>query len=157
MSGVLDYLARLLGAAAFWFVVLPWQQALRVRCGRWVRLVGPGIYLRLPVLDVVKVESVRVRNSISPVQTLSTSDGALLTLSASVGYAIADLAKIYGSLEHAEDTIVQVTQGVIAAAPLGHIDRTSGEVDRALWALVGRTPEQALAALGGIRRQGETE
>ncbi|MEW5687203.1 MAG: hypothetical protein AB1942_19995 [Pseudomonadota bacterium] len=38
-----------------------------------------------------------------------------------------------------------------ANAPLAHIgealDRLSGEVDRALWMLVGRTPEQALALL----------
>lgn len=115
MSGVFDYIARLLGAAAFWVVVMPWQQALRVRCGRHVRLLGPGIYLKLPVLDAVKVESVRRRTSMVPVQTLSTADGATVTVAAVVGYAIGDLGKLYGGLHHAEDTIVQMTQGAIAA------------------------------------------
>lgn len=43
---------------------------------------------------------------------------------------------------------------LIANAPLGHIafalDRTSADVDRALWSLVGRTPEQPIAVLGGL-------
>lgn len=44
---------------------------------------------------------------------------------------------------------------VLAAvgAPLGHIgqalDRFAPEIDQALWVLVGRTPEQALAVLNG--------
>lgn len=41
---------------------------------------------------------------------------------------------------------------IAAGAPLGHVafalDRTSGDVDRALWTLVGRTPGQALQVLG---------
>jgi len=40
-----------------------------------------------------------------------------------------------------------------AQAPLGHIapalDRFSPDIDLALWALVGRTPQQALAVLNG--------
>lgn len=44
-----------------------------------------------------------------------------------------------------------------ANAPLGAIgqavDRLAPEIDQALWALVGRTPEQALARLNGERVQ----
>lgn len=42
---------------------------------------------------------------------------------------------------------------MMAQAPLGHIafalDRTKSDVDQALWALVGRTPGQALIVLRG--------
>lgn len=114
MSGVMEYLARLFRGFAFWVVVLPWQQALRVRAGRHVRLLKQGIYLKIPVLDVVKVESVRRRTSMVPVQTLSTSDGTTVTVSAVLGYAIGDLERLFRSLHHAEDTIVQSAQGVIA-------------------------------------------
>lgn len=116
MSGVLDYLGRLFGGMVFWIIVLPWQQALRVRAGRYTHLLKPGLYLKLPVIDVVQIESVRRRSSIVPCQTLSTADGATVTVSAVVQYAIDDLGKLYGSLHHAEDTIAQTAQGVIAAA-----------------------------------------
>lgn len=114
MSGVLDYLSRLLGGIAFWVVVLPWQQGLRVRAGRHIRLLKRGIYWKLPVLDVVKVESVRRRTSMLPVQTLSTADGVTVTVSAVVGYEIGDLELLFSTLHHAEDTIIQTAQGVIA-------------------------------------------
>lgn len=114
MSGVLDYLARILGSVAFWIVVLPWQQALRVRAGRHVRLLEQGLYLKIPILDVVKIESVRRRTSMVPVQTLSTADGVTVIVSAVVGYAIGDLQRLFRSLHHAEDTIIQAAQGVIA-------------------------------------------
>jgi hypothetical protein len=118
MTGVLDYLARLLGSIAFWVVILPWQQGLRVRAGRHVRLLQPGIYLKVPALDVVKVESIRRRTSMVPVQTLSTADGATVVVAAAISYAIGDLARLYGSLHHAEDTIVQAAQGCIAVEVL---------------------------------------
>jgi hypothetical protein len=116
MTGVLDYLSRLLGGMAFWIVVLPWQQALRVRAGRHVRLLKQGIYLKLPILDVVNVESVRRRTSLAPVQTLSTACGATVTVGAVISYAVADVEQLYRRLHHAEDTIIQTAQGVIAAA-----------------------------------------
>lgn len=114
MSGVLDYISRLLGGLAFWVVVLPWQQALRVRAGRHVSLLKQGIYLKLPVLDVIQVESVRRRSSMVPTQTLSTANGVTVTVSAVVQYSIRDLELLYRGLHHAEDTIAQMAQGVIA-------------------------------------------
>lgn len=115
MTGVIDYLSRLLGGMAFWVVVLPWQQGLRVRAGRYLQRLGPGLYLKIPVLDDVQVESVRRRTSTLPVQTLSTADGATITVAAAVGYAIGDLERLYRGLHHAEDTIIQAAQGLIAA------------------------------------------
>ncbi len=120
MSGILDYLTRLLRGVAFWVLVLPWQQGLRVRAGRHVRLLSPGMYFKIPLLDVVRVESIRRRTSMVPVQTLSTSDGATVTVSAVVGYVIGDLELLFRSLHHAEDTIVQTVQGVVADQVFKH-------------------------------------
>lgn len=146
MIGVLDYLARLFRGIAFWVVVLPWQQALRVRAGRYVRLLSGGIFLKLPVLDVIQIESVRRRTSLVPTQTLSTSDGATVVVSAVVGYAIGDLEKLYRSLHHAEDTIAQSAQGVIAEEVF-RLRRS--EIDPAKLAdLVNRRLEQMFSPYG---------
>jgi len=114
MSGALGFLTSIFRPFAFWVVVLPWQQAIRVRGGRHVRLLKGGVYLKIPILDVVQIESVRRRTSLVPTQTLSTSDGATVTVSAVVGYAIDSVERLYGSLHHAEDTIAQTAQGAIA-------------------------------------------
>jgi regulator of protease activity HflC (stomatin/prohibitin superfamily) len=119
MTGVLDYIARLLGGVAFWVVVLPWQQALRVRAGAHVRVLTGGIYFKIPIFDVIQVESVRRRTSMVPTQTLSTADGHTVTVAAVIGYAIGDVERLYRSLHHAEDTIVQTAQGEIASDVAG--------------------------------------
>lgn len=114
MTGFLEYLARLLGAAAFWVIVQPWQQGLRTRAGRHARLLGPGLYLKLPVLDQVRVESVRRRSAMLPTQTLSTADGHSLTVGAVIFYRIENLERLFCGLHHAEDTISQTGQGLVA-------------------------------------------
>lgn len=146
MSGILEYLSRVLRGIAFWFVVLPWQQALRVRAGRYVRLLGGGIYLKIPVLDVVQIESVRRRSSMVPTQTLSTADGATVVVSAVIGYAIGDLEKLFRSLHHAEDTIAQSAQGIIAEEVLA---LARAEIEPAkLAGLVNRRMVDAFAPYG---------
>lgn len=140
MSGVLDYLARLLGGVAFWIVVMPWQQALRVRAGRHVRLLKGGLYFKIPVLDVVHVESVRHRTSLVPTQTLSSADGQTVVIAAVVGYAISDVERLYRGLHHAEDTIIQTVQGAIAAEVFG-LRRTEIEPG-----LLGKSVSDQLAA-----------
>jgi regulator of protease activity HflC (stomatin/prohibitin superfamily) len=148
VTGVLDYLARLLGGFAFWVVVLPWQQGLRVRAGRYVRLLEGGLYLKLPVLDVVKVESVRRRNSMLPVQTLTTADGATVTVAGIVAYAIGDLELLFRTLHHAEDTIIQSAGGAIADQVLR---QKRCDLDPAvLGAIVSRQLADAFAPYGLI-------
>lgn len=146
MVGVIDYLARLVGGIAFWVVVLPWQQGLRVRAGRHARPLGPGFYLKLPILDVVLVESVRRRSAMLPTQTLSTAEGVTVTVGAVISYAIGDLQQLYRSLHHAEDTIVQIAQGEIA---IEVFSRRRGEADPAqLCEAVSRRLAEAFAPYG---------
>ena len=119
MNGILDSLTKLLRSLAFWVVVLPWQQAIRVRAGRHARLLRAGIYLKLPILDVFQVESTRRRTTMAPTQTLATADGATVVVGAVVGYAIKDLQRLFGALHHAEDTIAQTAQGIVAETVFG--------------------------------------
>ena len=114
MSGILDTLARLFSSVAFWVMVQPWEQAIRVRAGRHVRRLAPGFHLRIPILDEVHKQTARLRNAIIPTQTLSTTCGATLVVGATIGYAIGDVEKLYRSLHHAEDTITQLAASAIA-------------------------------------------
>lgn len=119
MNGIIDSLTRLFRSLAFWVVVLPWQQAIRVRAGRHSRLLGAGIYLKLPILDVYQIESTRRRTTMAPTQTLATADGATVVVGIVIGYAIRDLERLYGALHHAEDTIAQTAQGIISELVFG--------------------------------------
>lgn len=95
-----------IGRMFAWFVsVAPWEQALRVRFGRHVRLLGPGFYVRFPFVDRVYRQSVRRRLSIIRPQTVTTKDGKAISLSGSVGYSVSDLRQLYNTLHDASDTI----------------------------------------------------
>lgn len=89
-----------------WIVVVtPWEQALRVRLGKRVRLLEAGIYFKIPFVDRVYRQSVRRRMCLISPQTLSTPDGATLTISAYVGYRIENIKTLYFSLHDAGATI----------------------------------------------------
>lgn len=101
-------------AFQWWIVVQPWEQALRVRMGKHVQRIGPGVHLRIPLVHSVYRQSVRMRVTTLPLQTLTTTDGKTLTLAATVGYVIDDIERLYQTLHHAEGTIINMAQSTIA-------------------------------------------
>ncbi len=106
-----DRFVRLL---TWWVVVTPWEQALRVRFGKRVTRLSPGIHLKIPVFDAIYKQSVRLRASSLPVQTITTADGRTITLAAVLNYEISDIQQLYMTLHHAEDTIRNLATGAIA-------------------------------------------
>lgn len=118
MSNFWDFIEKLRQLLLWWVVVTPWEQAMRVRTIPWrrqrVKKLPPGIHLKLPMVDQVYKQSVRLRTVSLPIQTLTTQDDQTLTLSGVFGYSISDLQLLYDTLHHAEDTIRNKAQSSIA-------------------------------------------
>lgn len=105
---------RITGIFTWVIIVAPWEQAIRVRRGRGVKLLKSGMHLRIPVLDRVYRQPTRRRmNTIQP-QTLTTIDRTTITLSSTIGYAIIDLLKLFEALHDASDTIEAEAAALIA-------------------------------------------
>lgn len=119
MNEIIATLGRLFSQVAFWATVAPWELALRVRAGRHVRCLPPGLHLRIPIIDQIFKQSVRLRSSTIPTQTLSTTDGATVIVGAMLSYAIGDIKSLYDRLHHAEDTVTQLASGTIASIVSG--------------------------------------
>lgn len=103
---VLQELARgLRGLFQWWVVVAPWERAMRVRGGKRSKLLGPGIHLRVPMLDRIFRQSVRERAVACKSQTLGTADGKTISVTGFLLLAIEDLEKLYETLHSAEDTL----------------------------------------------------
>lgn len=124
MNGIFDTITRLFSGVVFWVIVSPWEMAIRVRLGKHTRKLGPGIHLKLPIVDVVYKQSVRLRVALLPTQTVSTVDGHTAVVGATVSYTISDVEALYQKLHHAEDTVVQ-----IAAAELTDIVTQTAKAD----------------------------
>jgi len=98
----------------WWVMVAPWEQALRVRAGRHVRRLQPGVHLRIPFLDTVHVQSVRMRLATMSMQTVMTRDRQALTVAGALGYAVGDIEQLYQTLHHAEDTLTNLSMTAVA-------------------------------------------
>lgn len=98
----------------WWVMVAPWEQALRVRAGRHVQQLQPGVHLRIPFLDTVHVQSVRMRLATMSMQTVMTRDRRALTVAGALGYAVGDIVRLYQTLHHAEDTLTNLSMTAVA-------------------------------------------
>lgn len=114
MSAMRELFNGLRGLLVWWVVVAPWEQALRVRWGKRVDLLLAGVHLRVPGVDRIYRQSVRERTADLRTQTLTTQDGATVTLAGNVRYSIGDIRKLYDTLHHAEATILDLAAGEIA-------------------------------------------
>ena len=104
-----------------WLVVIaPWEQAVRVRLGKYVVVLKAGIHLRIPFFDRIYRQSIRRRITLIGMQTLTTKDGVAVTVSGAVGFEIVDLLKLYQTLHDADDTIAFETLGMISDFIISH-------------------------------------
>lgn len=95
----------------WWVTVYPWEQAVRVKWGKHLRLLKPGIHIKVPLMHQVVKQNVRLFVANAPRQTLTTLDGKLITLSTVVGYRIVDIKQLYMSVQDPQDTIINMVLG----------------------------------------------
>lgn len=98
----------------WWATISPWEQGVRVRAGKRVSLLGPGIHLRIPLLDVFYIQPIRVRAQFIQSQTLTTIDGKAISLASALQFEIKDLLVLYRTVHNAHDAVEQKVQGAIA-------------------------------------------
>ena len=72
----------------WWIIVLPWDQAIRVRLGKHTRVLGPGVYWRIPYVDLVFQQSIRQRSARNDMQTLTTRDDRTISLASQMIFEI---------------------------------------------------------------------
>lgn len=112
LQQIADWIAKL----KCWYVVRPWEQAIRVRCGKWIVSVLPGFHFRIPFIDEVLIQNVRLRVLNLPVQTVTNKSGETVTLSGAVRWRISDVRMIYEKLHTPEDWIYNTVLAALAEA-----------------------------------------
>lgn len=110
IKDVIEYLSSIF---KWWVIVQPWEQGLKVRLGKSIKILEKGIYFRIPYMDSIYVQPIRLRVVQNPLQTLTTKDGKTLSIACVVGYSIVDIMKFYNSLHQPESTISNMTLGGI--------------------------------------------
>ena len=98
----------------WWIVVLPWEQAIRIRFGKRIKVLRAGIHLKVPVIDVIFRQSVRRRTTLIRQQTMTTLDDKVITIGGGVNYSIENILLLYDSLDQASDVIETEFMGAIS-------------------------------------------
>jgi regulator of protease activity HflC (stomatin/prohibitin superfamily) len=132
-----------------WVIVKPWEQGVRVRFGKNVRLLQPGMYWKLPLFDSVSVLPVRVRAVTMPTMNAMTSDGRAVTLGMAMEYQIEDVELVFRSVHNPEQTLMYRAQG--AAAELLRSLHSSVVSGNLLEKHVTETVDVATMDLGAFR------
>jgi len=121
MNQFFDAIRSLIGQFKIWVTIVPWEQGLRVRFGKRVKLLTPGVHFILPLTDRLYIQSVRLRLVDLGRQTSCTADEKPITIGGIVQYAIADLQRLYNTIHQAEDTIRNIVQAEISKYITSHI------------------------------------
>lgn len=97
-----------------WVTVKPWEQGVRVRGGKYVRLLHAGMYPKIPIIDTATVYPIRRRSTIPLLQTVKSFDKRTLTIGIVVVYRIADLLKVLDTLHNPENMLAALARGAVA-------------------------------------------
>ena len=97
----------------WWVTVSPWEQAVRVRLGKNVSLLNEGVHVRVPVIDRIYLQTTRERYCNITTQTLTTTDGKIVTVSGNLGYEIVDVLRLYETVHHPEEVMMGIIQRYI--------------------------------------------
>lgn len=111
VQSILDFLKTLL---QWWFIVAPWEQAVRVRFGKRVKLYEAGAHFKIPFFDAIYVQNTRRRLLPMGSQTLTTSDRKLVTVHSTLGFTIVDVLKLQQTLHDPDGTIMQHVTSLLA-------------------------------------------
>lgn len=105
---------------SWWFIVTPWEQAVFVRLGKNVKVLHGGFYFKIPFIDQVYLQSIRLRAIDMPIQTISTKDGKTITIKSVMNYAINDIYKLYNTISHPDTTLSAIVMSKIADYIMAH-------------------------------------
>lgn len=105
LTGFNDFVAQLISLFQWWIVIAPWESAIRVRRGKKIAVLTPGIHFRIPALDRFFVQRNKKRYMNTPTQTITTKDRQAVTVSGGTAYSITDIGLLYNTLSDPEDVI----------------------------------------------------
>jgi regulator of protease activity HflC (stomatin/prohibitin superfamily) len=94
-------------------IVEQWNGAVQLRCGKFIKVLSPGIHFKIPFFDSI-IECPIITQSVNlPSQTLTTLDEQSIVLKSIIRYKVSNIQTYLLSVMHANDVLIDTTQGII--------------------------------------------
>lgn len=94
-------------------IVDQWEEGVFLRFGKYIKNVKPGIHFKFPFIEKIWTTPVITQTVNLTAQTITTADERCIVLTSIVRYNIHDIKKFLLSVMHANDVLVDTTQGII--------------------------------------------
>ena len=113
LDRLVDLLVRF-GMDMLPFVIIEqWNGAVQLRCGKFIKVLSPGIHFKIPFFDSVMECPVITQSVNLPSQTLTTLDEQSIVLKSIIRYKVSNIQTYLLSVMHANDVLIDTTQGII--------------------------------------------
>lgn len=98
----------------WWIVVMPWEQAIRIRFGDDVKLLKAGFYFKIPFADIIYCQTTRLRMIQIPLQTVSTKDRQIISITLAGGYHVIDMLQMFNTCQHPEMVVSNIIMSSVS-------------------------------------------
>ena len=95
------------------FIIPDYEMGVVLRFGKYKKIVGPGIYFKIPFFDQVLSQHVVVTTLSLPPQSLYTKDKQNIVVKGVVKYRISEVKTFLLEVYNAQDAISDMTQSII--------------------------------------------
>jgi regulator of protease activity HflC (stomatin/prohibitin superfamily) len=96
-----------------WKIVDQWEQGVYLRTGKFLKVVYPGLNFKIPFFDQILTTPVITQTVNLKPQTVTSEDEKSIVLTSIVRYHIHDVQRFLLGVMHANDVLVDTTQGII--------------------------------------------
>lgn len=95
-------------------IIIPnYEEAVLLRNGKFVKVLGPGFHVKLPIFDEVISQHVVVTTLSLPAQSLYTQDKQNIVVKGVIKYKISDVKIFLLEVFDAQDALADMTQSII--------------------------------------------
>jgi len=95
------------------FIINTWEEAVILRAGNFLKIVKPGIYLKIPFLDTIWKHNVITQSIDIPPQSVTTADGYNVVVKGIIRFTIWDIKLFLTTITEPKDVLTDTTGGMI--------------------------------------------
>jgi regulator of protease activity HflC (stomatin/prohibitin superfamily) len=97
-----------------WVVLDPWEEGIRVRLGKWVKDLKPGLHWMIPFADRVETVNVLPQRITLPNQSVRCADGKVIAISGALMYGIKNARRVWLEVEDHDESLVTLAMNRLA-------------------------------------------
>jgi regulator of protease activity HflC (stomatin/prohibitin superfamily) len=114
LDRLVDFLLQFVELFQFWAVLEPYEQGVRIRLGKGIKVLGPGFHWRLPMkIDRIIFESVVMKTKSLGAVSTTTADGKQVGFEVVVSYKVNDIETALLKVYEVDDAIKDACAGTV--------------------------------------------